>query len=395
MKVFISYCDDGEGLEYASRAKDVCSGRDIEAWVWKHDANAVECMTTDIAKNIETSNAMLTIVTKDTEASDPQRNEWSIADHLHLLRCSIRKKGLSVPLELSGRDCHEFDDNDFDEICNKVIDDVIGFLAINKPIPKGEPTRISQIQDIAANLNRNQKSLKQDTIDEFNKGVWAGYNESALVRNIVTLTEASSNNIKYFKNLVIYSYIDLYKFNAPDYRWGFAFRQLGREIAMAEQRELVGVIQRKVKRLHTPCNEKNDELSIVQYEIERLNSIGRMPTVILAPPSMLTSFDHFFTEDRGKAKFTIERGGAKTLDIEGFGRLRIYLIGGGRLQDDIVILNESDILWNILFDPDTHYAVTMGIGTGDYPDKATFIVGTTVKCVLRAKEGISIIPIHR
>lgn len=158
---------------------------------------------------------------------------------------------------------------------------------------------------------------------------------------------------------------------------------------------MVRVIQRSAKRIDTPCNEKNDGLSIVQHEIERLNSIGCMPTVILAPPSMLKSFVHFFKEGRGKVEFTRERGSAATLEIMGLGRLRIYLFGGGRLQNNMVILNGADIQWNMLVDPDTHYAVTMGIGIGDYPDKATFIVGTTIKCVVQVQEGISIIPIER
>ncbi len=395
MKLFISYCDDGEGLEYATRTKNVCSERDIEAWVWKFDSSAIEWLTTDIARNIKASNAMLTIVTKGTEASDSQKQEWSLADSFHLANCSIRGKGLSIPLELSAKACHEFDDNDFDGICNRVLDDMTGIWAIEKPIPKDEPTRLSQIQDVAARLNKNQKLLKQDTIDEFNKSVWKGYLESALIREIVKLTEASSDDIKDFKSLVIYSNIDLDKCNAPDYHWEFAFRQIGRAIAIAEEKELVRVIEKEVKRLDTPCNEKKDELSVVQHEIERLHGIGRMPTVIHAPPSMLKSFVHFFTEDKGKVEFTRERGSAATLEIKGFGRLCIYLFGGGRLQDTMVILNGSDIRWNMLVNPDTHYALTMGIGIDVYPDKAKFIVGTTIKCIVQAKEGISIIPIER
>lgn len=364
-------------------------------WVWQYDSSAVEWLTTDIAKNIKTSNAMLTIVTKGTEASDPQKQEWTLADSFHLANCSIRGKGRSIPLELRGRACHEFDDNDFDVICNRVIDDMTGYLAIEKPISTDEPTRLSQIQSIAARLNKNQQSLNKNTIDEFNKSVWEGYLGSALIRDIVKQAEVSNKDTKNFKSLVIYSSIDLDKCNAPDYHWGFAFRQLGREIAIAEERELVRVIEKEVKKLDTPCNEKNDELSIVQHEIERLHSIGHVPTVILAPPSMLKSFVHFFTEDRGKVEFTRERRSAATLEIKGFGRLRIYLFGGGRLHDTMVILNESDIRWNVLVDPDTHYAVTMGIGIGAYPDKAMFIVGTTIKCIVQVQEGISIIPIER
>ena len=70
-------------------------------------------------------------------------------------------------------------------------------------------------------------------------------------------------------------------------------RQLGEEIAAGEKRFLVKRIQEKVEMISESCNEKTDEISIVLKEIQRLNSSGQTPDVILAPPSMLKSFVHF------------------------------------------------------------------------------------------------------
>lgn len=411
MKVFISYCDD-DGLRFAASVAAVLEEHGHEAWYFDRDKSTGMLRAVDITNQIRYwCDKVLYLCTNSSISSEGQWKEIGQWDNTRKQIMVIPVDGAEVPDVIDPYVHTTISSSNFEVEFNAFIQDRwegvtrtfeewtkeirTKNLDTKIPIQKDEPTRLSQIQDIAARLNKNQKLLKQDTIDEFNKSVWEGYLGSTRIRDIVKMTEASSDNIKDFRKLVIYSPIDLDKCNAPDYHWGFAFRQLGREIAIAEEKELVRVIQKEVKRLDTPCNEKNDELSIVQHEIERLHGIGHMPTVILAPPSMLKSFAHFFTEDRGKVESTGERGSAATLEIKGFGRLRIYLFGGGRLQDTMVILNGSDIQWNMLVDPDTHYAVTMGIGIGNYPDKAMFIVGTTIKCIVQVQEGISIIPIER
>jgi len=395
MKFFISYCDDGEGLVYAKKAKKTCKQRNIEAWVWHDDANTAKWLKSDISESIESSTAMLTIVTVGTKDSEPQKGEWSLADSLGKMNSSVRKKGLSVPLELRGRPCPEFSDNDFEEICNRVINDIVDSMKSYRQITEGASTEVLQVCNIARKLEKRQEGLNERTIEEFGKSVWEGYLGSTMIQNIVRLSEANEEDKDNLRHIVIYSGIDLDKFNAQDYWWEGAFRQLGRAIATGENRELVARIQSEVKGIDESCNEKDDELSVVLKEIERLNGIGHMPNVILAPPSMLKSFVHFFKEEKGKIDFTSELGSAATLEVKGLSVLQIYLLGQEILNDNVIIFNKSSIVWKVLPNPDTGYALTTGIGRSIYPDKVKFIIGTTIRCILKTKEGISVIPIER
>lgn len=411
MNVFISYCDD-DGLGFAADAAVILEQHGHTAWYFDRDKSTGILRTVDITNQIRRwCDKVLYLCTNGSNSSEGQWKEIGQWDNATKQIMVIPIDGSTVPDVIdpyvynpvsSSNFKTEFDafvQNSWED-ATRTYEEWTQKISINSldtkiPIPTDEPTRLSQIQDIAESLNKNQQSLNKNTINEFNRSVWKGYLESALIRNIVKLAEASIENIEDFKNLVIYKSGDLDKYNAPDYHWGFAFRQLGREIAMAEKRELIRIIQQQVRRLDTPCSETNDELSIVQHEIERLRGIGHIPTIILAPPSMLKSFVHFFTKDRGKLEFTHERGSSATLEIKGLNRMRIYLLGGGILQDNIIILNGADIQWNMFLNPNTHHAVTMGIGIGAYPDKVRFIVGTTIKCVVQVQEGISIIPIER
>lgn len=396
MKLFISYCQkDGEGLEYARRAKIICGQRDIEAWVWEDDSSSAKWLKTDIVENIESCDAMLTIVTTGTANSEAQKEEWSLASSFNRVNVSIRKKGLSLLPELRARKCPEFSDSDFDEVCNKAIDDIVKTMEPNGKAQASEtPTKEYKLYAIATRLERHQEELNKETIDEFGKSVWEGYLGSAIIRNIVSLVEADEKEESLI-NIVIRSNIGLNEFNAKDYWWGPAFRQLGAEIAISEKRFLVKRVQDEVKEINKPCNEKHDELSIVLKEIQRLNSIGQMPDIILAPPSMLKSFVHFFKGEKGNVEFTREREGAATLEVKDINKLDIYLLGGEILSKNIIISNRSSFIWKVVPNPDTGHVLTMGIGRGFYPDKVSFIIGTTVGCVVTEREGVTRIPIER
>lgn len=397
MRIFISYCEnDGEGLEYARRAKKLCKKRDIEAWVWKDDARSTEFLTTDVSNNIGSSNAMFTIVTAGTGISKPQKREWSLADSFGVLNCSITREGLTIPDELRSRYSPEFNDSNFDEICDKVITDIVEYMKFGgRVVAGGTDTKKYQLCYIAEQLEKHQEGLNINTIDEFHKNVWEGYQSSTMIRDIVRLAESNEADKENLVHIAIRSNIGLNEFNAKDYWWGPAFKQLGAEIAAGEKRFLVKSILEKVKEIDQSCNEKDDELSIILKEIERSSGVGHVPDVILAPPSMLKSFIHFFEGEKGKVDFTREHGSAATLEVKGIIKLGIYLLGGGILSENVIITNRSNIIWKFVPNPDTGYALTMGIGRGPYPDKVAFIIGTTVRCVIAEREGITRIPIER
>lgn len=397
MKLFISYCEkDGEGLGYAKRAKKICERRNIDAWVWHDDSSSAEWLKTDIANNIDSCSAMLTIVTTGTANSEAQKEEWSLAGSFNKINVSIRKKGPPLPPELRARYSPDFSDSDFERICNKAIDDIIKTMESNEKAQASEtPTKEYQLYDVARQLEQRREGLDEKTVDDFDKSVWAGYLGSTMIRNIVRLAEANEEDKENLIHIAIRSNIGLTEFNAKDYWWGPAFKQLGEEIAAGEKRFLVKRIQDEVEEIKESCNEKNDELSVVLKEIERLHSIGHIPDVILAPPSMLKSFVHFFKDENGKIDFTREHESAATLELKGINKLGIYLLGGGTLSENVIIFNRSSVIWKVVPNPATGYALTIDIGRGLYPDKVSFIIGTTVRCIVEEKRGITRIPIER
>ncbi len=65
------------------------------------------------------------------------------------------------------------------------------------------------------------------------------------------------------------------------------------------------------------------------------------------------------------------------------------------LSENVIIFDRLSVIWKVAPNPDTGYALTMGIGRGLYPDKVAFIIGTTVRCVVAERERITRIPIER
>ncbi len=110
---------------------------------------------------------------------------------------------------------------------------------------------------------------------------------------------------------------------------------------------------------------------------------------------MLKSFVHFFKEGKGKISFTRELGSAATLELEDDTKLGIYLLSGSILNNNVIIYEKSSISWKVCLDPDTDYVLNVGIGKRYYPDRVLFIVGTTIACIIKDKQGIKRIPIER
>lgn len=401
MRIFISYCEkDGEGLGYARRAKDVCKQRDAEAWIWRDDGSSVEWLLTDIVENLNSSDAMLTIVTQGTENSDPQKQEWSFAGSFAKGNSSLIRKGIARPRELSAKYCPEFDDTTFEAECEKVVEDIVrrlesasGFSA--NPQIRERTDKAYEIHNIAKQLDKRREGLDEKTLEEFSKNVWEGYLGSTMVRDVVNLGEANNEDKEKLVHIGILSSLNLRDFNATDYRWGGFFKDIGQVIATREKRFLIEGLHEEVAEIGKPCDEANDELSAVLEQVERLSAAGHTPSVIMAPPSMLKSFVHFFRDNAGKVAFEREHGSAATLDLKGIGRLGIYLPGGDVLTENVILLDRASVVWKVAPNPDTGYALTLGVGKGLYPDKVGFIVGTTARYAVIQKDGIARIPIKR
>ena len=82
---------------------------------------------------------------------------------------------------------------------------------------------------------------------------------------------------------------------------------------------------------------------------------------------MLKSFVHYFKEEKGKIDFMREHGSAAMLEIKGINKLHIYLLGGGILSENMIMFNRSNVVWKVLPNPDTGYALTMALGEVSIP----------------------------
>ena len=393
MMIFISYCSTEEqGLKYAIKAGNICKDKNIHPWIWEYDASSAEHLTSEIVTNVKGCNAMLIIATSGSIDSEGQKQEWSFANSFHLVRASLQLEGTELIDELRDKKCPRFNESTFETVCNKVIDDIINALESKEPIIESYSNKQNYLHSIASILKTRKEGLITERVTEFFNNVWEGYLESAIIRNIVSQARASEEDKDKLINIVVHSTIDLDEFNAQDYLWEIAFKQLGRAIAAGEERKLFETIQTEVKPLKEAYTANNDDLSIVRSEIKRLCNTGTTPNIIIIPPIMFKYFINYFKEEHDKLDFQLELGSRATLEINNIGKLRIYI---SVRTDNMIIFNNSGIIWKVLPDPETGYALTLDIGKGIYPDKINYVIGTTVRCIVKNKEGISIIPIEK
>lgn len=388
MEIFISYCDDTDGLKFARKAKSLFATRDIDAWVWEDDASYTEYLSTEISQEIVNRQALLALVTKGTKNSNAQKDEWSTAKSAGNLVVSMIKNGIERPSELIGRRCADFNENNFEVKCEEVARDLLDESKIQVTKSKLREETDIILYKRAIHINKRQESLNPDIIEEFNKEVWDGYLSNTIIRDntLIKGIETYDDTSGYIA-VIMNSFRDLSEINAKNYYWEPYFNQMGRAIAISERT----LLQESIDKQTDDCNRKielgKENIEIVQEEIDRLLKSGYAPTSILVPAKLLSLFYKFFgtqiKENRGRSVVTVDD---KIM-------LNLLWVGSETGLNKVMIIQKSAVEWSIIHNPDTGFALTLAIGLYLYPDKVALLAGTIVKCDIKNSDAISVIPI--
>lgn len=388
MEIFISYCDDIDGLKFAKRAKGLFKTRGIDAWVWEDDASYTEYLSTEISQKIVDRQALLALVTDGTRNSDARKGEWSIAKSAGRLVVSMIKNGIERPPELIGRRCANFNQNNFEEKCEEMANDLLNESNIEVTQSKLREKTDIRLYEEAISINARQESLNPNIIEEFNKEVWDGYLSNTIIRDNTLIKSIGENDdTNGYIAIIMNSFRDLSEINAKNYYWKPYFNQMGRAIAIGERT----LLQDRIDKQIDDCNRKIElgkgNTEIIREEIVQLLKSGYAPTSIFVPTKLFSLFYKFFgmqiKENRGRNVLTMDD------------KVVLNLLWGGSETglNKVMIIQKSAVEWSIMRNPDTGFALTLAIGLRLYPDKVSLLAGTIVKCEIMNSDAISVIPI--
>jgi len=241
-------------------------------------------------------------------------------------------------------------------------------------------------------LNRRDeqiRALKQRTVDLdpdrlecCGQQIMQAYQAASIVDRVSRVVETDDRAPSDFIVLSNSEARRLAHFNARDYHWDFYCEELGRSVALGEERYLFECMAR-LPESELTINAENAEFGVLLEAVRYLTSRGCRPDVMFAPISL---FVPFLTSK------------ALSIDWRALGRealitpeghaLEVFWSSQSRPLTRFVLFDSRLGVWRVKLDPDTHGRLTVAIGQPESPPQAvTFLAETVVKYEIEDPKG--------
>jgi len=388
MRVFISYSSK-DGKDYAEKLCAILKKRGHAPFFADHDIYSAEILWDVIAKECLDRDLSIFVITLSSKESKGQKQEYELITYHYRNRMVFVNENAhnvvkSYPF-LEPRKGLEFNDSNFDEMCEELSSQLVRLQDKEKMVAKHE----KEFED------KRLPVLSQDGLDASEMGKCIkNLGESFQKETIIPELFRTQTHEKWMPNL---------KFVGFDYRlpreWFLSnqlysndliFSQFGRIIALWEQNYIQDQILSKREILYI---ESDFSPEAILKAIKEMSDRGFEPDVIFAPIKYFTKMYHW----RETAHVEYSRKTPRprvdaSLIIGGFS-LRIVPSIGKLPLKDIVFLNAKVIRWHVKRHP-KYGALCIAFGNDRlYPMKyVELIAGTIVSCEIEPK-GISILRI--
>lgn len=227
-------------------------------------------------------------------------------------------------------------------------------------------------EQIAA-IRTNVRDLRTDRLESCYRQVREAYSNASIIDRLAAVEELRDRTPSGFRVLTNSEARRLDHFNGDSYHWDYYCEQLGRSIAMAEERYVfqeLGKVQGdgKVVDVSRPTFE-----AIVEGAQE-LKTAGCSPAVLVAPISPASLYAAVFTS------LKIDWTDGEWVVLPSGQRLELFWSSAAAPIDRFVVLDRSAGEWNVKLDPETKERLTVAIGRPVTPPQAvTFLAETVVR----------------
>lgn len=176
-------------------------------------------------------------------------------------------------------------------------------------------------------------------------------------------------------------------FNDPSYQWDFYCRQLGRSIAIAEERYIFEELDALVPS-DMEINAARPDFQPLFVAVAQLLARGHTPDAICAPIPLYVSFT-------GDPSIKIDWSGRPEVVIGPRGlRIPLFWSSGLASLPRFVVFDKSCATWRVKLDPETGDRLTVAIGEPEsYPESVVFLAETVVKYEVDEPSGFAVIEV--
>lgn len=238
-------------------------------------------------------------------------------------------------------------------------------------------------QQIAA-INANVEGLREGRLVECSAQILAAYRAASIIDKLAQVTELADREPSDFRVLTNSEPRSEDHFDDDSYHWDFYCEQLGRSIALAEERyifEELGKFAGQGKSIDAT----RPTFQAIAEGADQLSSAGFSPTALIAPISLFVAVLESLKIDWEKGEWVVLPSGQ---------RLELFWSSNVAPIDRFVVLDRRAGEWKVKLDPESKERLTVAIGRPTSPPRAvTFLAETVVKYGIVNPEGLRVIEV--
>jgi hypothetical protein len=229
-------------------------------------------------------------------------------------------------------------------------------------------------------LKERTAGLDAERLQHCREVILRAYEAATIVDRVSRVVEISDRTPSDFIVLSNSEARRVAHFNGRNSYWDMYCEQLGRSVALGEERYLFDRMG-QVPRSDLTVNAENPEFGVLLDAARHLTSRGYRPDVVFAPRSLFVPFAKALPIDW-------QASGRQALLIPGGQAIQVFWSGLSGSPNRFVMFDSRRGVWTVKLDPDTHQRLTVAIGQQEsQPQAVTFLAETVVKYEIEDPEG--------
>ncbi len=235
-----------------------------------------------------------------------------------------------------------------------------------------------------ASINANLEGVREDRLASCRAQILESYAESSIVDRLAHVIELTDREPSDFHVLTNSEARPVSQFKDNSFYWDFYCKELGRSIALAEERHVFEELG-KMPGSDEPVDAARPSFDWLWEGVQQLRSDGFNPTVLAAPIDLyLPVFKNL----------KIDLQTARNVELPDGSILELFWSSRARPLDRFVVLDPRAGEWKVKLDPETHERLTVAIGRPVSPPRAvTFLAETVVKYEIVNASGLYVVEV--
>lgn len=235
-----------------------------------------------------------------------------------------------------------------------------------------------------AEINASVEGLREDRLRACRQQILESYAKSSTVERLAHVVELTDREPSDFRVLTNSAAVQEAQFNDDSYYWDFYCAELGRSIAIAEERYVFEELG-KIPGSDGPVDASRPSFDWVWRGVQQLRSHGFNPTVLAA------SIDLYLPVYKG-LKIDLQTG--RNVELPDGSLLDLFWSSRATPLDRFVMVDPRVGEWKVKLDHETNQRLTIAIGRPSSPPRAvTFLAETVVKYEIVNTSGLYVIEV--